>query len=428
MKSISIQIFYYLKIILQITAFCVVCFVVVFFILRSFAPLPLSAEHRNINALMHLEGLSKSLRRDHGAQKMQAVFPEGACFTLTLYGLSWTNLAKRFPEDQNLQKRAISESLWVYDQYDRAYVAKRFKDTQVKNGVFWLGQKNLLTAQLLEIMPKGERPAHIVDGFHQNSRALAAAFHESPTIHIDTYPGKCWPADNVAAFVSLLIHDRLYNTDYGNAYREWVDWTLAHSDPKTGLPAGQINRKSGKLLQPARGCANSWILGLLGPVDAGLAQKWYLNYEAHFLIKRLGFRMFREYRKGLSIRADVDSGPIVLGAGLAATGIGLSSSIANADYKTAADIHALANMWGLPGSVVHNSQKGKQYLFGLLPTGDAFLTWAYSLPSSGNPISQVPGFPELLRSRAVFYIPAAIICVLLVLRGYFLGRSIVHNR
>jgi hypothetical protein len=129
--------------------------------------------------------------------------------------------------------------------------------------------------------------------------------------------------------------------------------------------------------------------------------------------------MFREYRKGLSIQADVDSGPIVLGAGLAATGIGLSSCISNADYKTAADIHALANMWGLPSAVVYKDRKGKQYLFGLLLTGDAFLTWAYSLPSSGNPISQAPGFWELLRSRAVFYIPAAIIFILLVLRGLY---------
>jgi hypothetical protein len=79
--------------------------------------------------------------------------------------------------------------------------------------------------------------------------------------------------------------------------------------------------------------------------------------------------MFREYRRGLNIQADVGSGPIILGAGLAATGIGLSSCIANADYKTATDIHALANMWGLPGTSLNNGQKGKQYLFGLLPAG-----------------------------------------------------------
>lgn len=99
MKSQSLPILYYLKVILQIFLFCGICLLFALLILRSFAPLPLSPDQIKINTLQHLEGLSRQIRQEQAAQRMQAIFPEGACFTLTLYGLSWTNLAKSFPED-----------------------------------------------------------------------------------------------------------------------------------------------------------------------------------------------------------------------------------------------------------------------------------------------------------------------------------------
>ena len=61
--------------------------------------------------------------------------------------------------------------------------------------------------------------------------------------------------------------------------------------------------------------------------------------------------MFREYPHGFEKSGDIDSGPIIWGAGAAATGIGLGASLANGDRETAQDIHLLANMLRWPISI-----------------------------------------------------------------------------
>ena len=409
-------------------AFLVAVFAFVFlvfslFFARSFAALPTSREGRKQNSLQHLAGLRKSLRQDDGARNMQEIFPEGACFTLTLYGLAWANTARQFPEDAQLQASAVAEGLWVLERLDREYVTEPFCETDVRNGVFWLGQKNLLTAQLLEIIKPNERPKAVVEEFHRNSRELAAAFLASPTKHIDSYPSMCWPADNVTALVSLLIHDDLYGTDFGEAYRQWKRWTQENCDQASKLPAGRIGQTNGQLHQPARGCANSWILGLLADRDPEFARQMYLRTRKHFLITRLGFRMFREYPEDIDIQADIDSGPIILGAGVTATGVGLGAARANGDLDTAQDIHALVNMWGMPGTVSDGDQEGKRYLLGMLPTGDAFLAWGYSLPLPRELLTEAPGLGSRLRRRATFLIATAVVYAILFLLGYVLYRS-----
>ncbi len=100
------------------------------------------------------------------------------------------------------------------------------------------------------------------------------------------------------------------------------------------------------------------------------------------LVSRLGIHMFREYPAQAAQRADIDSGPIVWGAGVTATGVGLAASLAHGDLQTAEDIYGLAAALGLRRSVKHNGREARQYLFGRLPVGDAFLTWGHtrSLP------------------------------------------------
>ena len=186
--------------------------VLAYILVRTTSPLPESVSERKAAALTHLWGLRREVRQRNAAQRMQQVFPEGGCFTITLYGLAWTNLVSHFDVDSERRGLAIQESLWALDQYGQPYVVGPFTATQVRNGVFWLGQRNLLIGQLLAVMPEASRPAALVREFHDNSRSLAQAFLASPTAHLDSYPRLCWPADNVTALASLLIHDELYAT------------------------------------------------------------------------------------------------------------------------------------------------------------------------------------------------------------------------
>jgi hypothetical protein len=188
------------------------------------------------------------------------------------------------------------------------------------------------------------------------------------------------------------------------------------------MPAGRLDPDRGRLFQPARGCAESWILGLLPEMDPEFAKEQYALYREHFLISRLGFRMFREYPKDSQLPADIDSGPIVWGAGVTATGAGLAASTANGDLATANDIHDLAGMFGFPGDIDIDGETGTRYLFGALPTGDAFLAWGYSLVPPDMVLSPAPSLWREILDRWTFYLLFTVLLCVMALLGYSVYR------
>jgi hypothetical protein len=297
-----------------------------------------------------------------------------------------------------------------------------FVDTQVRLGVFYLGQRNLLLGRYLELLPLNQRPAGLVEEFHTNAEVLAAAFLASPTHHLDSYPDMCWPADNVTALASLLLHDRLYGTAYRQAYDAWKTWTLRHADPATGLPAGMLDSRSGQLKEPSRGCANSWNLALLLADDPAFAIAQYQLYKRSFEIRRLGFHMFREYPASSAIKGNIDSGPIIWGAGTVTSGVGLGTALAFGDEALAADIHALATMFGWPRAVRVHGACARNFLWGALPVGDAFLSWSLSQPIGALRVSTPPRLAARLAHRVPLLLVALAAIGILALRGYFLLR------
>ncbi len=417
------QFFFYIKALLQSLILFTIFVFLIIFIYRSFGTLPEnSAQHKKV-VTESLNFLKHSLRENNGAQKMQELFPEGSCFTITLYGLAWTNISRKFPGDNNLRTKALEESIWAFNQYNKPYVNDVFQDTQVENGVFWLGQKNLLLGQILEIIPIDDRPVKYVKEFHNNSKNLTEAFLKSPTHHLDSYPYLCWTADNVTALKSLFIHDKLYNSNYKKAYFAWKKWTQNNLDPDSGMFAGHLISQTGELLQPSRGCANSWILSLLPDMDPEFARKQYKQYRKKFMINRLGFNMLREYPKGIDKPADVDSGPIIWGAGVTATGVGLGASFANGDMETASDINNLSNTLGFPDYYEVNGENRKKYLYGFLPVGDGFLTWGYTLQNLEDELPEQSLF-SLIKKRVTFYLLLIFLLSLVFIRAVFLYHSL----
>jgi hypothetical protein len=317
----------------------------------------------------------------------------------------------------------LKELSWAIAQYEHEDVISPFSNTQVYRGVFWLGQRNLVLGNYLKVLPQSEWTDSLVEEFHQNSESLHSEFLKSPTSHLDTYPRRCWPADNITALVSLHVHDQLFETDYISSFEEWKKWTLGNLDGQTQLPAGHLNSVTGNLLQSSRGFGNSWILGLLPSIDPELSAVWYKRYIEHHMISRLGFWMFREYPEGVTRHADVDSGPIIWGAGVTATGVGLAASLANSDFRTAQDIHGLATAIGCKRTFRSDKGLGTQYLFGELPVGDAFLTWAYTLPSSPTPFLKPASFGKLLWQRKL-----VILIFLFLTYGLYLNGRAVFSR
>lgn len=81
-----------------------------------------------------------------------------------------------------------------------------------------------------------------------------------------------------------------------------------------------------------------------------------------------GFGAMREYPSGRSGNGDIDSGPVVLGASVSATGFALASSRLHGDRETFVGLYRTAHLFGLPVG----DSAGFRYVSGG-PLGNAIL-------------------------------------------------------
>jgi len=144
-------------------------------------------------------------------------------------------------------------------------------------------------------------------------------------------------------------------------------------------------------------------------MDGEFAMEQYGLYRKHFLVSPLGFNAFREYSSGADGTSDIDSGPIVMGAGATATAVGLAASVSNGDLETAEDIYDLVNSLGLRREINLESVSGTRYLLGRLPIVDAFLTWAFTLPMPDSCLTAPRSLPAQIWARRT---PVAIFVLL----------------
>ena len=388
----------------------------------SFTTLPIG-ESRQVDILRRLVFLEHAIKDGTALQTMQYIFPEGACFLVTLYGLTWANLARAYPDDEDLFQKAVAEIHHALMIQESPLAVSPFRDTQVLRGIFWMGQRNLLLGRYLALLPESERPVDMQSEFHRNSKDIMTAFINSPIHHVDTYPQECWPADNIAALASLSIHDALFGTEYSIAYEAWKEWTLQNLDPMTDMAPGEVSVYDGSILQPARGCAASWSLALLAEIDPDFSEAQYALYREQFGIQRMGFLMFREFPEGSGLRGDVDSGPIVWGAGSAATGIGLAAAMANDDLEMAADIHRISMMFGFPLVLPGRNGLSKRFLLGQFPIGDAFLAWGLSCGSPESMMLPDSGIAFTLWRHRYFYLLSLLFLTIIGYRIYCVFRQ-----
>ena len=97
-----------------------------------------------------------------------------------------------------------------------------------------------------------------------------------------------------------------------------------------------------------RGCAASRTQLYLGHVAPDVARAQYAHYRAHMSADVLGFGGFREWPSERARGMDTDSGPIVLGVGMAATGLGLGAARLFGDVDRYATIRRTTLTFGVP--------------------------------------------------------------------------------
>jgi hypothetical protein len=150
-----------------------------------------------------------------------------------------------------------------------------------------------------------------------------------------------------------LLAMKMYDQTRGTSVHEeplrgFLRVLAERADPRTGLfPSSLSPVTNGDV---PRGCATSWSALYLAQLDASVAFDQYSRARATLRENILGVGGFREWPPGRSGAGgeDADSGPIVLGVGSAATGLGLGPARVFRDEETYAVIRRTALLFGVP--------------------------------------------------------------------------------
>ncbi len=159
-----------------------------------------------------------------------------------------------------------------------------------------------------------------------------------------------WPADQSVTLLSLFMYDRTRDATLSKEpIKAWLGKMKSASmrDKTTGLPLPTLDKKSNYARSP-RGCALSWTVLYMHQFAPKQAVELYGNYRSQYGADVLGFGGFREWPPGEDRGMDVDSGPIVLGVGVAATGLGVGPARMMKDSRHYALAMRSATTFGLP--------------------------------------------------------------------------------
>lgn len=211
-----------------------------------------------------------------------------------------------------------------------------------KGHVAFLGYMNLVLGLRRVLEPKNPYAAlndHI-------SGALARRFAATNGF-VETFPGQTFPVDNASAIGSLGLHQRATGTDHQAvilAFRARVN-TLTRQDD--GLLV-QITQTNGAARDVGRGSGTFLGSYFLSFADPELSRSLYEAGKRALYTEHAGFGAMREHAPAHPGGNDIDSGPVVLGLGVSASGFAIGPSRAFDDRETFRGLYALLHLFGVP--------------------------------------------------------------------------------
>lgn len=231
------------------------------------------------------------------------------------------------------------------------------------NGHAYLGYSNLALSMLRLVHPT-TRFAKIHDDLTEGlARRLSAAPHGL----IETYPGEAYPADVSLVAASIALHDcatgkkpRAFWDSWKKNFTQWID-------PRSGLFFQAGNAESGRPTTAPRASGSGLVAFAFTFIDKPMSKRFYGSLAAA-RADFLGYGGIREYPVGIEGSGDIDSGPVVLGVSVSATGFTLASAKLHDDFDLFKHLYRTADFWGVP---MHRP-KGMRYLSGG-PLGNAIL-------------------------------------------------------
>jgi hypothetical protein len=208
--------------------------------------------------------------------------------------------------------------------------------------------------------------------------ALARRIEASPTGLVETYPGEVYPVDHAAALAALALHSRATASQRPPAFLRGLDAVKRSIDPSTGL-LFQAVAESGPR-DSARASGTALASYFLSFADVPTSRTLFRALERSQFRTVLGFGGIMEYPRGREGgHGDIDSGPVVLGFGVSASGFAMGASRAHGDRDTFTALYATAQLFGAP----LEEDGSRTYAMGG-PIGDAILFAMLTAPRAGR--------------------------------------------
>jgi hypothetical protein len=308
-----------------------------------------------------LQYLKTKMHRGAG-DAQQDLYPEGLVFSHAVYGLAWANLAAGLDTASPLRREALDEMHWALTRVRTSRARQNFpEDLPLRYGAFYQGWTTYLLARFVDLGGSDHRTWEAQ--LDTACAAIARAFEASPGQYIASYNYGTWPADNLVCLAALARRDRP------------LAQRLLHQLPQVNgsgdLPSLPHAVEPG---EDSRGSSMSLMLVFLPEIDTAFAQRQGRLYLDRFVDRRFGLPGIREYPFPTVGYGDVDSGPVVLGMGGAASIVGIAALERLGERQLSRQLRNAVEAISFP---VTWSGK-KRYFAGQVLMADLFLAWVQS--------------------------------------------------
>lgn len=244
------------------------------------------------------------------------------------------------------EDRILSAAVWKFDQ--AAWKEAPLDALDGSNGhAGYLGYLNLSLSRHRMLDPQFKHRA-----IHDRiSNALARNLEASPTALIETYPGETYPVDNCSVAASLALHDRAGGTRrFAPICERWLaQLKRRYTDPRTGLLFQAVSSRTGEPVDAPRGSGTALGAYFLGLIGEPFARELYQAARRELWSPVFGFGAVREYPRGFREGAgDIDSGPLIFGRSISASGFMLGCARQQDDEDTFRMIYRSVHLFGAP--------------------------------------------------------------------------------
>ncbi|MEJ7646096.1 MAG: hypothetical protein WKF87_15990 [Chryseolinea sp.] len=317
-----------------------------------------------------LRGLKRALNENADVE-MQKIYPEGYVFLNATYALAWSSFLSH-QGHQNYLEEGHTEISKAWDKINSETGKSHFtRNLPLPYGSFYNGWSSYVLACKLRLEMAQDRSDREILQFKQQCNKISDALQQ--TTYPESYDGAAWPADVMVCVASLCLHDQLFEPQYKNVVRKWLPEVMKRLD-NHGMIPHSVHPHNGMPDENSRGSSMSLILIFLHNIDNQFVQEQFLLFKESFVADLSGLTGILEYAKRNSGRGDIDSGPVFLGFGSAATIVGMQTLSIFGAHESALKVRNAVEAFSLPVQ----REDYKHHFFGKLPIADAFITWSHS--------------------------------------------------